>query len=164
MDFKTTEAKEIFESLQKHAASFSARKKGQQWKAILLTLASCFPEDRATIFNSIGKPTDDRDSGGARIIRKRDQVKGTKKQPAGGCEGCPKSAKQNTTGAKVSKKSTTPAEAFKSVNDVLDRFQNNANAMKAYAQSQQIKMPANVSKPETIAKYIVEHHQNDESE
>ena len=79
------------------------------------------------------------------------------------CEGCPEVAVGTSTKVIIEDpkiKLDKAVQAFASIDQVLERFESNTFAIRAFAQTQQITIPSSVSKPETAAKYIVEHYQN----
>jgi len=48
-------------------------------------------------------------------------------------------------------------EDVRTIEDIVDRFRGNGNVMKAYCDAVGIALPGNSRKPETIAKYIMKH-------
>lgn len=165
MEFKNKEAKAIVDALQAAAATFTARRRGGNYKAIILTLAQVYPEDRETIvatFN-LGRTRDVIKSGGAKITRGLSKPARRPNILNPPCDGCPGGRRT----AAIAGRQTTPAPApaaitakYTSPEAVMTAFKENAIAMAAFAQGQNIKLPSNAKKAETIAKYIYEHYQN----
>lgn len=169
-DYKNATLAEILETLHAAVPEFDARKRGPAFRAILFTLADVFQEDRPTMYQQFGGVTPKRPqppTGGAKITRHRDQVKGkynaAKARSGKPCDSCPDTKgiiagkEQVLETASVKKKAApAPAAKFESVEDLRSKFEDNVTAMRAYAQSQDIKINAAVTKPETMARIIFE--------
>lgn len=183
-NFNNPIAEGIMEIMVASMAEFEARGKGAHYKSIVLTVAAVFPEDRAKIYAAVGAtPPKKKESGGAIIHRKKKTEGIPVFVDTGGCDNCPQSASHAVaTGSmavvpeaekKVIKGTAGHAEAdkieegttFKTVEEVLDTFQNSTAAIRAWAQTQDITIPASVTKAATAARYVVDHFtQDDEDE
>lgn len=174
-DFKNKAAYELANVLNEHMAKFMMRKKGQEFRMIIMTLSEVFQEDRYKVRSVlIGEKTEEKTGGGAKIRRVSDEKLKPVTKPAP-CDGCPGSAnfiiEQNKAIAKEAnppekkEPSINPdIEPFTSEEDILDRFRANTGAMLAFCQDKEIEIPASVKKPGTIAKYIYAFYQENEKE
>lgn len=169
-EFKNEAAYDLATTLQNHMVQFLTRKKGQEFRMIIMTISEVFQEDRYKVRQvlsdgKIEQPT----GGGAKIRRAKDEGHAIMKneQP---CDGCPGSAdfiiqenlrviKGDQPKESTAKKIDPDTEPFTSEADILDRFTANANAMLAFCQDKGIEIPNSVKKPKTIAKYIWEFYQ-----
>lgn len=162
MEFLNSNASALHQALINAQIDFENRKKGQQFRALLFTLADVFPEDKKAIFEFFDKKDAPAiKSGGATIHRGPRSSRSTS-----GCSDCPgdKSA-GSVSNARIGRtinkgKSSQPNKVdsveFDSVESVLKRFDSNVTSMIAFAQAKGIKLSGS-KKLESIAKKIVEH-------
>ncbi len=159
---------------------FDTRKCGNLFRSMVFAASETYKEDKNKIRAVlVGDGIDASDDRGPlpHIQRQKDRKYQTKVEE---CDGCPggdnyiivqnehylkdrqiKKRDKKTTLEIPIDPQTNP---FASVEDILDRFEENAVAMAAFAQTQEIKLPGNVSKPRTIATYIFEHYQPEPEE
>ncbi len=169
-EFKNEAAREIVEVLRKHGTAFFERKQGGAYRSIYMALAHVFKEDFQLIQNDVlERPKAAIETGGATIIRKRDEIR-SKTEAYAPCDGC---GDQPAAGAysyqaasnvepdrtKVSRVVNPKDVPFTSAEDVQQRFEGKELAMKAFAQKQKINIPSNVTRPATIAELIFEHYE-----
>ena len=175
--FSNEAAQEICLSMVNHMAEFTKRKKGYHFRGIMLSLADCFQEDKDVILKLVGtSQRKEIPSGGAKITRGKDKLKGHSNMISSGgdggedCDGCNPVDTLTSAGnsnakprTQANKKITDKAKSeFTSIEKVMNSFGGQANPMLAFTQSQGIELPTGVKRPKTIAKYIVEHYSSDE--
>lgn len=177
---KNPTAKALVDILIDSAAEFTERKKGQQWRALLFTLADVFREDRVEIQRVMIPETKAKKRGQAKIIRPK---VGRTSSPYGGpggirntgCKDCPDNEPNYPTtidgrrvrpariiGSGARKEVQQRADLpFASVEQILERFENDASLLKAYAQAKEINV-GRASKPETLAAKIFDAQMEEE--
>ena len=183
-DFKNQEAKEMCLSVAMCLHTFEDRRKGAHFRGIMLSIADVYTEDKALIYSffRVMRPKSKKDTG-----KKPKFYPGgkNKSKPSSknqnNCEDCPdvitndvsvKTSMNKIKGTsdvagRKNLKLGTPsqpkgAEAFTTIDEIMYRFEGNALAMKAYIQANNISANVNASKPETLARYILNHYQNPE--
>ena len=156
-EFKNEALKTILLALAEELPTFEIRKKGSAFKGIFLALAETYPEDRAVIYGLLSPSERRRKKREGPLPRVYHGGKTRTTTNDSNCEGCPDAV--SGTGDRKTTNPTIGAEAFTDVDAVLDRFEDNALAIMAYAQTQGIVIPPSVSKADTAAKYIVKHYQ-----
>lgn len=155
-NFKNEATADIVNWLLKYRPEFNARKKGQAFRQIIFAVANFIPEDRNTIqevFMSKRKTRRNMVTGKAKITRYRGLAKNVVK----GCADCPDSQPIEVSDH-VQRKFVKSAieEKFASAEDVMTRFEGDADMMKDYAQKNSVNV-GKASKPETLAEKIFEH-------
>lgn len=138
--------------------TFEGRRKGDRWRAIMITLSNVYPEDAQSIYNLFSINPKEVKTGPRFVSRPRGKY--TKKGPK-----CPTCPPDNSVGGIASNTRTAAPEAPKvassvgeySLEDITAIFEGSDKAMLAYCQRNEISLPTNTKKAETIAKYIMEH-------
>lgn len=158
--FKSEELAAIVGPMIQALPTFEERRKGDRWRAIMITLSNVYPEDSQTIYNLFRvKPKTVKT--GAKFVS-RPRGKNIKYKKKGSCAGCPPDNSVGGVTANTTKE-TPKAPAVKaepgdySLEDVIAIFEGSDKAMAAYCQRNEIKLPTNTKKAETIAKYILGH-------
>lgn len=168
--YKNENVASIAAALEKSKPDFEAKKAGQQWRAIIMTVATTFPEDRDALLALFGRPAVVKKDEGTPTLH-RNRKKSYRAQS--GCKDCPDSPGTDTglqsgpmrvikngkevTEGKEAAAHESPQEAFSSVEAVLDRFDNDVAIMTTYASAQGIDI-GNATTAEGIAKKIVNHY------
>lgn len=159
MNFKNVNAEKMCEALQACALDFQDKRQGVGWRSIVFAVAAIYPEDRAKILSLVETKQAKKKATGARLAPKNTGDAVVKKD----CENCPGAAHQVAARNAKRKEPITGSYSFgqleevKTEQDVIDRFRGNGNVMRAYCDSMGISLPGNSRKPETIAKYILKH-------
>ncbi len=164
MEFKNKEVADLVEVMEKHMLAFEERRAGPTWRNILIAAVSVFTEDRPAVFARFG--------GGKQVqvaAGPHPKITRNKKREDVPCDGCPQGnaihssnlgSKVITPAPKTRKQEVIPGSekegAFTSIKDIMERFDGSAGAIRAFAQVQDITIPANVKKAETLAKYLLE--------
>ncbi len=174
LTFTSPEAEAWYKLLFEQMSIFVERKKGGVFRGIVFNIGDVFPEDRYKIRSLVqGEAKQKKPGGGAKITRASDQNLSNLQPP---CDGCPGSAGYTAAGQAVSQKPKTATgkkaavsidpdkNPFESVEDILDRFKANANAMKSFCQVKQIDLHPSISKAKTIAGYILSHYNKPEED
>jgi len=157
--FKSAELAAIVDPMLQALPTFEGRRKGDRWRSIMITLSNVYPEDAHTIYNLFAAQPKTVKTG-ARVVS-RPRGKNVSKKTSG-CASCPPD--KAVGGLNTNSRSVSP-EAAKvnatageyTTNDVLAIFEGSAKAMQAYCQRNEISLPTNTKKAETIAKYILKH-------
>lgn len=170
-DFKNAACKQMALLMASQMDYADLNKKGDWWNSIWNALGELYPSDRGLlvmIYSSreelqkavIKKPK--LHHGGKRPDNKT--IKNQRSYGDDDCDGCGDDGIQviTSSGQKVAPGTRTKVLqrktiSFESVEDVLERFENNPIAMKAFATANGITLHVNASKPETIAKSIHQH-------
>lgn len=178
--FENQAVQQIMDALLPNITVFEERKQGPAFKAIVLTVAGVFPEDRFKIYNSIGasvRRKETKPGGGATIYRGK-SLEAVRKRGLSGCDNCPDyTASDQVPGSRrpANKKATVVATrkpkvkdvektTFETIEEILDTFQGSANAIIAWAQANDIAIPSSVSRADTAAKHVLQHFQSKEEE
>jgi len=180
-DFKNDAVTAIFTALMEHKVDFLDRRKPGQWKGILLALAEAYPEDsREIVARAFPKSERTGRQGKApKIERMADkykrQTQKSKLSTSKPCSDCPGSDRvvhsamkldkppRVVKGGKLVKGKTeepehTPEEApWSTPEEVLGAFEGSREAMLAFAQAKDIKLPPNIKDEEKIATRILDH-------
>jgi len=169
-EFVNPEVEQILQPLIANATSFTSRRKGAQLKAIIWTLSEVFQEDRYKI-RKIFSPDTQAEKQEHKPPKVSKNLNGPQIEP---CDGCPGSAgfitnqerkmvaEKKAPASTKKEKTIDLSKPFTSIEDIVDRFQGNPNAMLAFCNHQDIDIPAQVKAAKTIAKYMLKHYQNDE--
>ncbi len=171
-DFTNEIAAKICEPLRAAMPIFTERKQGATFRATVFLLAETFKEDRTKIlfyfFPEMKQPK--KSGGGAKIIRPQDEKRS--KIVKAPCDGCPgnagfitdldrKAIADKTASPKKQSFTINPDQnPFKSIEDIIDRFEGKAMAMKAFCQDREIELHPSITKATTIAKRIFAHYTN----
>lgn len=157
--FKSAELAAIVGPMLQALPTFEGRRKGDRWRSIMITLSNVYPEDAQTIYNLFAaKPKTVKT--GARVVSR---LRG--KNIAKKTSGCPSCPPDNAVGGlNTNNRSVTP-EPVKvaskvgeySLEDVIAIFEGSDKAMLAYCQRNEIRLPTNTKKAETIANYILQN-------
>lgn len=177
-EFISPIAEQLCEAMAAAMVEFTARKKGQEFRAIVFSIAETFREDRAKIlFTFFPDQTQKKvQGGGANIIRPQDEKrKGSSAIVP--CDGCPGSAgfvvAQQQRESIADKTPETKRQSFtinpdqnpfKSVEDIMDRFENKPMAMRAFCQDKGIELHPSITKTRTIAIKIWDHYNRKKDE
>ena len=181
LQFNNKGAAAIIGTMVDEIQTWVDRKKGAEWKAVVMTVAFNYPEDRAKIYDLLGAKTKERPTGGGAKITRKGGRKGYSVSSAP-CDGCPQSnaaysdTDYETKVQPMKRKAAPPAEpivqegedpqtkVFNSITEVVDAFQGSAAAIISWAQAKDIQIPPNVSRAETAAKYVMKHYEELEVE
>jgi hypothetical protein len=167
--FKSEHLQKLGEDLLDLMPVFESRKKGAHFRSIFMSLAQVFPEDRDTIYNLFTLQKKEIPTG-PRVVKKN---RGASSKKPGGCDGCPDPAttiSSDNPGPKATRglyagSPTGPQEQAQedkeeqtilySLEDVVEHFEGSTEAMIAYCQALEIKLPGNIKDPEKIGKRIM---------
>lgn len=165
--YKNETVAAIAKAMDEGRADFEAKRAGQQWRAIIMTVATTFPEDREALFALFGRKTEAEQSEGEPTLHRRTKKGG--RRTAKPCVDCPDSHGLDTglesapmRHIKAGKEATnvpaheSPSEAFATVEAVLERFDNDSDIMRTYCSRQGIDI-GNAKTANGIAKKIVHH-------
>lgn len=175
-EFKNETLEEIVKRMIILLPEFERRRKGHYWRSIITNLGEVFKEDKNAVKQLAmpNKTASKKKSTGAKVTRFKDLDRTFEAQPP--CDGCPGSAAYIVTEAQAkilrTKKATQESREraaifdltlnpFTSEADIIQRFEENPEAMKAWAEYQGINIPSSVKKAATMAKYIFEHFNTD---
>jgi hypothetical protein len=160
MNFKNENAKQLFDALMSAAQDFHEKRQGAGWRNMVFGVAAIYPEDRAKILSLVETKPVKKKKTGARLAPKH--TGGTVRKK--GCADCPDGAAYQKAAREEKKKkpirgsySFDKIEGVRTIEDIIDSFRGNGNVMKAYCDAVGIALPGNSRKPETIAKYILKH-------
>lgn len=181
--FKNANAEDLCKKVAEYYKDFEVKRKGHIFRGILLAIADVYTEDKAliyTFFKSTRKLVENPNP--PKLHRGgRDGAKS--KKVSSDCDTCPdvvsgtdpvatkartikgtdsKNGMRNKSGTRNQKNKgkQNPEDVFTSIESILERFESNIFAMKAYCQSQGIEFSDRISKAETLAKVILKHYKS----
>ena len=164
MDYKNETVSTVMAALLGSLQEFSDRRKMGQWKGIIFALGEVYPEDRAQMIKDAfpeQKPEPRKTK--AKITRSKPVTAAGKGQPCADCPGAVfgrtgSAAGSNTPAPRVARKGKAKEEPaqWETTEEVVRAFEGSAEAMTAYCQAKQIKLPGNIKDVAKIANYILE--------
>lgn len=152
MEFKNETTAQFVAWAEAAKIEFTGRRKGAEYRAIVLTICNCFPEDRDAILSAIFQKIEPEQQAAPNLNRPSP----ARKQTAGGCEDCPNSPGIEYTAGKIKPRTIETGLSFSSPQDVLSRFESDPAMMQIFASKQRINI-GNASKPEKLAEIIFNH-------
>ena len=165
MDYKSKTVEAIMETLLGSMQEFSDRRKMGQWKGIIFALGEVYPEDRAQMIkNAFPEQKPESRKTKAKITRSKPATAAGSGKPCADCPGATfgrtgTAAGSNTPAPRVARKGKAKEEEpprWETVEDVVTAFEGSAEAMTAYCQAKQIKLPGNIKDVGKIANYILQ--------
>lgn len=165
MSYKNELVENAVNALRALELEFTERKAGQQYRAVINTIAYTFPEDKEVILASYIPAVKQKKTGKAKIIRS--QPKEVKSSDSG-CADCPpdnsisdrkaarmigKGSKRTTTAGEARKTETPVDLDFESVTQVVESFEGDTELMLMFCKAQQINV-GKATTAEGIAKKI----------
>lgn len=156
--FKSPELAAIVGPMIQALPTFESKRKGDRWRAIMLTLSNVYPGDAQNIYNLFSSNPKQVKTGARFVSRPR----GKTVKKAKNCAGCPPGNAVGGLSPNSNKSTPAPPKVGAKAGeytkeDVIAIFEGSDKAMLAYCQRNEISLPTNTKKAETIAKYILEH-------